>query len=62
MAGGGAAGTVAWVDRANDLRASGYVQNLPSEVTPFRAGVLGAVYADLYGQGVLLADLNCAVH
>ncbi|RED17144.1 serine hydrolase domain-containing protein [Parasphingopyxis lamellibrachiae] len=46
---GGAAGTVAWVDRANNLRASGYVQNLPSEVTPFRAGVLGAVYADLYG-------------
>ncbi|WP_299321702.1 serine hydrolase [Parasphingopyxis sp.] len=46
---GGAAGTVAWVDRANNLRASGYVQNLPSEITPFRAGVLGSVYADLHG-------------
>lgn len=46
---GGAAGTVAWVDRANNLRAAGYVQNLPSEITPFRAGVLGSVYADLHG-------------
>ena len=46
---GGAAGTVAWVDRANNLRTSGYVQNLPSEITPFRAGVLGSVYADLHG-------------
>lgn len=46
---GGAAGTVAWVDRANNLRASGYVQNLPSEITPFRAGVLGSVYGDLHG-------------
>ncbi|QLC25596.1 beta-lactamase family protein [Parasphingopyxis algicola] len=46
---GGAAGTIAWVDRANNLRASGYVQNLPSEITPFRAGVLGSVYADLHG-------------
>ncbi len=44
---GGAAGTVAWVDRANNLRASGYIQNLPSEAMPFRDGVLGAVYADL---------------
>ncbi|MEM8697148.1 MAG: serine hydrolase domain-containing protein [Pseudomonadota bacterium] len=48
---GGAAGTIAWVDRTNDLRVSGYVQNLPSEVTPFRAGVLGSVYADLAGSG-----------
>ncbi|QLC22655.1 beta-lactamase family protein [Parasphingopyxis sp. CP4] len=46
---GGAAGTVAWVDRANNLRASGYVQNLPSEITPFRAGVLASVYTDLHG-------------
>lgn len=46
---GGAAGTVAWVDRANNVRASGYIQNLPSEATPFRGGVLGAVYTDLHG-------------
>jgi len=55
---GGAAGTVAWVDRANNLRASGYVQNLPSEVTPFRAGVLGSVYADLHVSRVFAAGLE----
>lgn len=44
---GGAAGTIAWVDRANAVRVSGYVQHFPGDVTPFRAGVTRAVYTDL---------------
>lgn len=44
---GGAAGTVAWVDRVNNLRAAGYVQHYPSNATPFRAGLFRSVYADL---------------
>ena len=44
---GGAAGTIAWVDRANAIRVSGYVQHFPGDATPFRAGVTRAVYTDL---------------
>jgi CubicO group peptidase (beta-lactamase class C family) len=46
---GGAAGTVSWVDRGNNFRASGYVQNTPGDLTPFRDGVLRSVYGDLQG-------------
>ena len=44
---GGAAGTIAWVDRGNNLRASGYVQHFPSNATPFREQATAAIYADL---------------
>ena len=48
----GAAGTVAWVDRANNVRASGFVQHFPFDATDFQQRLTEAVYADLAaGEG-----------
>lgn len=44
---GGAASTVAWVDRANNLRASGWTQIMTSGDQPFTTSFGKAVYASL---------------
>lgn len=44
---GGAAGTIAWVDPANKVRATAMVNYFPSDKWPLRADVVKAVYADL---------------
>lgn len=44
---GGAAATLAFVDRANGVRATVMVNYIPSEKWPLRADVTRAVYADL---------------
>ena len=44
---GGAAGTVAWVDPANKVRATAMVNYFPSDKWPLRADVVKAVYVDL---------------
>ncbi len=44
---GGAAGTVAWVDPTRRVRASGFVQYMPSEAIPFGADFGKSVYASL---------------
>lgn len=44
---GGAAGTIAWVDRARNVRASGFVQRFPFDADNFGEDVVRAVYADL---------------
>lgn len=44
---GGAAGTIAWVDPARRLRASGYVQFMPYGALPFQEPFGKAVYAGL---------------
>lgn len=44
---GGAAGTVAWVDPANKVRATVMVNYFPSDKWPLRADAVKAVYADL---------------
>lgn len=41
---GGAAGTIAWVDPTRGLRASGYVQYMPSESIPFSRDLAKAIY------------------
>lgn len=44
---GGAAGTIAWVDPANKVRATVMVNYFPSDKWPLRADAVKAVYADL---------------
>ncbi len=44
---GGAAGTIAWVDPANKVRATVMVNYLPSDRYPLRADATRAIYADL---------------
>lgn len=44
---GGAAGTIAWVDPANKVRATVMVNYFPSDKWPLRADATRAVYADL---------------
>ncbi len=44
---GGAAGTIAWVDPANEVRATVMVNYFPSDKWPLRADSVKAVYADL---------------
>jgi len=44
---GGAAATVAWVDAARGIRASGYAQYMPSEAIPFSAEFTKSVIAGL---------------
>lgn len=44
---GGAAGTIAWVDPANRVRATAMVNYFPSDKWPLRADVVKAVYADV---------------
>ena len=44
---GGAAGTIAWVDPTKRVRASGYVQYMPSETYNFSRDLGKAVYASL---------------
>ncbi|WP_447727910.1 serine hydrolase domain-containing protein [Sphingomonas koreensis] len=44
---GGAAGTIAWVDPANKVRASVMVNYFPSDKWPLRADAVKAVYADV---------------
>jgi CubicO group peptidase (beta-lactamase class C family) len=44
---GGAAGTIAWVDPANKVRATVMVNYFPSDKWPLRADSVKAVYADL---------------
>ncbi|MBC7985921.1 MAG: beta-lactamase family protein [Sphingomonadaceae bacterium] len=43
----GAAGTHAWVDRANNVRAAGFVQHFPYDATDFGQQIARAIYADL---------------
>lgn len=42
---GGAAGTIAWVDPKNGLRASAYVNYFPAEKWPLRTDLMKAVYS-----------------
>ena len=42
---GGAAGTIAWVDPTNGVRASAYVNYFPAEKWPLRADLMKAVYS-----------------
>lgn len=42
---GGAAGTIAWVDRKNGVRASAYVNYFPAEKWPLRTQMMQAIYA-----------------
>lgn len=42
---GGAAGTIAWVDPKNGVRASAYVNYFPAEKWPLRADLMKAVYS-----------------
>ncbi|HEY0624616.1 serine hydrolase domain-containing protein [Sphingomonas sp.] len=44
---GGAAGTIAWVDPTNKIRATVMVNYFPSDKWPLRADAVKAVYADL---------------
>jgi CubicO group peptidase (beta-lactamase class C family) len=44
---GGAAGTIAWVDPANKVRATVMVNYFPSEKWPLRADAVKAVYSDV---------------
>lgn len=44
---GGAAGTIAWVDPANKVRATVMVNYFPSDKWPLRADAVKAVYADV---------------
>ncbi|WP_010218523.1 serine hydrolase domain-containing protein [Sphingomonas sp. PAMC 26621] len=44
---GGAAGTIAWVDPVNKVRATVMVNYLPSDRYPLRADATKAIYADL---------------
>ncbi|WNO53941.1 serine hydrolase domain-containing protein [Stakelama saccharophila] len=44
---GGAAGTIAWVDPANDVRGTVMVNYFPSDKWPLRQDVVRAVYSDL---------------
>lgn len=44
---GGAAGTIAWVDPTKRVRASGFVQFMPSEAIPFGKDFGNSVYASL---------------
>lgn len=44
---GGAAGTIAWVDPARNLRVGGYAQYMPAESYPFSRDVGKAVYSDI---------------
>ncbi|MBX3593682.1 serine hydrolase domain-containing protein [Sphingomonas sp.] len=44
---GGAAGTIAWVDPVNKVRATAMVNYFPGEKWPLRPEVTAAVYADL---------------
>lgn len=43
---GGAAGTIAWVDPANKVRATVMVNYFPSDKWPLRAAAVKAIYAD----------------
>lgn len=44
---GGAAGTIAWVDPTRGVRASGYVQYMPSDAIPFGKDFRTSVYTSL---------------
>ncbi|MDT9598153.1 serine hydrolase domain-containing protein [Sphingosinicella rhizophila] len=44
---GGAAGTIAWVDRKHSIRASGYIQKFPPGQDAFGNDLVPAIYRDL---------------
>lgn len=50
---GGAAGTSAFVDTGNNIRAGGYTQYMPSNTYPFQADFPKYVYADLLGKSAV---------